>query len=52
VEDDTPIEEAVETLVRAGVGRMDAMKTVARQRGISKRDVYKMAGAIRGPKVK
>jgi DNA-binding phage protein len=28
--------------VRAGVSRMDAMKTVARQRGLSKRDVYKL----------
>jgi 16S rRNA (cytidine1402-2'-O)-methyltransferase len=40
--DDTPPEEAVEALVRAGVNRMDAMKTVARQRGLSKRDVYKL----------
>lgn len=40
--DDTPPEEAVEALVRAGVNRMDAMKTVARQRGLSKRDVYKI----------
>lgn len=42
VHDDTPIEEAVETLVRAGVSRMDAMKAVARQRGLSKREVYKL----------
>jgi 16S rRNA (cytidine1402-2'-O)-methyltransferase len=40
--DDTPAEEAVEALVRSGVSRMDAMKTVARQRGLSKRDVYKL----------
>jgi 16S rRNA (cytidine1402-2'-O)-methyltransferase len=40
--DDTPPQEAVEALVRAGVNRMDAMKTVARQRGMSKRDVYKL----------
>ncbi|MDP9055627.1 MAG: 16S rRNA (cytidine(1402)-2'-O)-methyltransferase [Acidobacteriota bacterium] len=40
--DDTPPEEAVEALVRAGVNRMDAMKTIARQRGLSKRDVYKL----------
>jgi 16S rRNA (cytidine1402-2'-O)-methyltransferase len=40
--DDTPPEEAVEALIRAGVSRMDAMKTVARQRGLSKRDVYKL----------
>jgi 16S rRNA (cytidine1402-2'-O)-methyltransferase len=40
--DDTPPEEAVELLMRAGVERMDAMKTVARQRGLSKREVYKL----------
>jgi 16S rRNA (cytidine1402-2'-O)-methyltransferase len=40
--DDTPADEAVEALVRAGVNRMDAMKTIARQRGLSKRDVYKL----------
>lgn len=49
-ETDLPIEEAVETLVRAGVNRMDAMKTVARQRGLGKRDVYKLlAGNGRKP---
>ena len=42
VHDDTPPEEAVEALVKAGVNRMDAMKTIARQRGLSKREVYKM----------
>ena len=34
------IREDVEMLERAGVPRMDAMKQVARERGISKRDVY------------
>ena len=38
--DDTPIAEAVEALVRAGAPRMDAIKQVARRRGLSKRDVY------------
>jgi 16S rRNA (cytidine1402-2'-O)-methyltransferase len=38
--DDTPIEDAVEALVRAGAPRMDAIKEVARQRGLSKRVVY------------
>ena len=52
IEDDTPLEEAVEILVRAGVGRMDAMKTVARQRGLSKREVYKVLSAVPGPKLK
>ncbi|MDE3165251.1 MAG: 16S rRNA (cytidine(1402)-2'-O)-methyltransferase [Acidobacteriota bacterium] len=39
--DDTPLEEAVAALVAAGVPRMDAIKQVARQRGLSKREVYK-----------
>jgi len=38
--DDTPVEEAVESLQRAGVARMDAIKQVARRRGLSKREVY------------
>src|SRR5215813_11730494 len=39
--DETPIEEAVDTLVRGGMARMDAIKQVARKRGLSKREVYK-----------
>lgn len=35
------IEEAVEELIRNGVPRMDALKQVARRRGLSKREVYK-----------
>ncbi|HTA46640.1 MAG TPA: 16S rRNA (cytidine(1402)-2'-O)-methyltransferase [Bryobacteraceae bacterium] len=42
VQDTTPPEEAVALLVSAGVDRMEAMKTVARERGLSKRDVYKL----------
>lgn len=38
--DTTPIEDAVADLVRAGTPRMDAIKQVARNRGLSKRDVY------------
>jgi 16S rRNA (cytidine1402-2'-O)-methyltransferase len=38
--DATPIEEAFEKLLEAGVSRMDAMKTVARERGLSKREIY------------
>ena len=49
VHDDTPPEEAVALLVSAGIDRMEAMKTVARQRGLSKRDVYKL---VSGPKLK
>ena len=47
VHDDTPPEEAVEALVAAGVSRMDAMKTVARQRGLSKRDVYRIVNNLK-----
>jgi 16S rRNA (cytidine1402-2'-O)-methyltransferase len=41
IADDTPINDAVESCMRGGMSRMDAMKTVARQRGLSKRDVYR-----------
>jgi 16S rRNA C1402 (ribose-2'-O) methylase RsmI len=34
------VEEAVEELVRGGMPKMDAIKQVARQRGLSKREVY------------
>jgi 16S rRNA (cytidine1402-2'-O)-methyltransferase len=37
---DVPVKDAVEALMRAGVARMDAMKAVARERGMSKREVY------------
>ena len=39
-DDLTPIEAAFDKLLEAGVPRMDAMKTVARERGLSKREVY------------
>jgi 16S rRNA (cytidine1402-2'-O)-methyltransferase len=38
--DDTPLREAVDALVRTGMAKMDAIKQVARQRGLSKREVY------------
>jgi 16S rRNA (cytidine1402-2'-O)-methyltransferase len=38
--DDTPLREAVDGLVREGMAKMDAIKQVARQRGLSKREVY------------
>jgi 16S rRNA (cytidine1402-2'-O)-methyltransferase len=38
--DATPIEAAFDRLLEAGVPRMEAMKTVARERGLSKREVY------------
>jgi 16S rRNA (cytidine1402-2'-O)-methyltransferase len=37
---DVPVKDAVEALMRSGVARMDAMKAVARERGMSKREVY------------
>ncbi len=40
--DDTPIEEAIRTLEANGVARMDAIKQVAKARGLSKREVYKL----------
>lgn len=41
ISDETPINDAVESCIRGGMSRMDAMKAVARQRGLSKRDVYR-----------
>jgi 16S rRNA (cytidine1402-2'-O)-methyltransferase len=38
--EDTPVEEAVRELEQKGVPRMDAIKQVARERGLSKREVY------------
>lgn len=38
--DDTPLDEAVDALMRVGTPRMDAIKQVARRRGLSKREVY------------
>jgi 16S rRNA (cytidine1402-2'-O)-methyltransferase len=40
VADDRPIPEAVEECMRQGMSRMDAMKAVAKRRGVSKREVY------------
>ena len=37
----TPLDAAVEKLIETGVPRMEALKTVARQRGVSKREVYR-----------
>jgi len=41
--DQTPVEEAVAACVREGLTRMDAVKAVARRRGLSKREVYAQA---------
>jgi 16S rRNA (cytidine1402-2'-O)-methyltransferase len=45
--DDTPLEEAVAAAERDGRGRMDAIKAVARRRGLSKREVYDAVQAAR-----
>ncbi len=37
-----PLESAVAERVRAGMNRMDAIKAVARERGLSKREVYRL----------
>lgn len=50
--DDVPIEEMIQSLIAAGVERMEAMKTVARERGLSKREVYKLLSGPAGPKAK
>ncbi len=39
--DETPLDQAVEELVATGLSRMEAIKSVARRRGLSKREVYK-----------
>ena len=38
--EDIPLEAAVDKLIQSGVPRMEAMKTVTRERGLSKREVY------------
>lgn len=44
----TSVEDAVEAALRAGLGRMEAVKAVARQRGLPKREVYRALEALRG----
>ncbi len=39
--DQQPLQSAVDELLQAGVPRMEALKTIARRRGLSKREVYK-----------
>jgi len=40
-DDMTPIEDAIQACVRNGMSRMEALKEVARRRGLSKREVYR-----------
>jgi len=46
--DDTPLAEAVEAAVKTGLGRMEAVKAVARRRGLPKREVYRALERQRG----
>ncbi len=47
--DDTPLEDAVRLAEQQGLPRMDAIKQVAKKRGLSKREVYRLiAGDGRG----
>ena len=39
--DDVPLEDAVQACIAEGMSRMDAIKTVARRRGLGKREVYR-----------
>ena len=39
-------EAAVEKLMESGIPRMEALKAVARQRGLSKREVYRMVNGL------
>ncbi len=50
--DDTPVDQAIAMRLEAGLSRMDAMKAVAKERGLSKRDVYKMTNPTGGSKPK
>ena len=40
--DDTPLDEAVRAAEQQGLPRMEAIKHVAKQRGLSKREVYRL----------
>lgn len=37
-----PVREAVEHLIALGIPRMDAIKQIARERGLSKREIYRL----------
>jgi 16S rRNA (cytidine1402-2'-O)-methyltransferase len=41
------VEDAVRAMEEAGVSRMEAIKTIAKQRGLNKRDVYKLIEATK-----
>jgi hypothetical protein len=43
---DEPVADSVRRLEGAGMARMDAIKQVARERGLPKREVYKLFGNL------
>jgi 16S rRNA (cytidine1402-2'-O)-methyltransferase len=45
--DETPVEEAVKALEQQGVSRMDAIKQVAKRRGLAKREVYRRLSSMK-----
>jgi len=47
-EDDTPLAAAVEACLAEGMSRMEAIKTVAHRRGLSKRAVYAALEKLKG----
>ena len=47
--DNTPLAAAVEERMRAGMSRMEALKAVARRRGLSKREVYRKLQPLAEP---
>jgi len=47
-EDTTPLPDAVAACVGEGMRRMDAIKTVAHRRGMSKREVYSALEKVKG----
>jgi 16S rRNA (cytidine1402-2'-O)-methyltransferase len=47
-DDGTPLAEAVAALIREGTSRMEAIKTVAHRRGLSKRAVYAELEKLKG----
>ncbi len=45
-DDDAPLKDAVEAAMRGGLGRMEAVKAVARRRGLPKREVYRVVEGL------
>ncbi len=46
IQDETPLEDAVRALEQQGLSRMDAIKRVAKERGIPKRECYRRLTSI------